>query len=62
MSRIHHAEEILASERNQFERYKEVTNEKIELDNKNLEQKCARFKEIVGQFNSNFKPILNENE
>lgn len=60
ISRIHHAEEILSSERNQFERYKEVTNQKIELDNKTLEQKCARFKEIVGQFNSNFKPILDD--
>ncbi len=60
ISRIHHAEEILASERAQFERYKEVTNEKIELDNKTLEQKCERFKEIVGQFNSNFKPILDD--
>lgn len=60
INRIHHAEEILTSERNQFEKYKEVTNQKIELDNKNLEQKCNRFKEIVGQFNSNFKPILDE--
>ena len=58
INRIHHSEEILASERNQFEKYKEVTNKKIELENKNLEQKCTRFKEIISQFNSNFRPIL----
>lgn len=58
MNRIHHAEEILSSEKAQFEKYKEVTNRKLELENKNLEQKCIRFKEIIGQFNLNFKPIL----
>lgn len=60
INRIHHAEEILASERNQFERYKEITNEKLELESKNFEQKCIKFKEIISQFNSNFKPITED--
>jgi len=53
---------MLDSEKNQFEKYKEVTNKKIELENKNIEQKCDRFKELINQFNSNFKPMIKEEE
>ncbi|MBQ9072707.1 MAG: hypothetical protein IJY25_06075 [Bacilli bacterium] len=61
ISRIKHAEEVLKSEKNQFEKYKEVNIKRIELENKNLEQKCDRFKNLISQFNSNFKPMI-ENE
>ena len=60
LNRIQHSQEILESERNQFEKYKEVNNKKIELENKNLEQKCDKFKELISQFNSSFKPIMKE--
>lgn len=60
LNRIKHAQEILDSDKKQFEKYKEVNNKKIELENKNLEQKCDRFKELINQFNSSFKPILEE--
>ena len=62
LNRIHNAEEILESEKNQFERYKDINNKRIELETKELEQKCARFKNIVGQFNTNFKPLIESNE
>ena len=62
LERIKHSQEILELDKNQFEKYKEVANKKIELENKSLEQKCDKFKEIIGQFNSNFKPIIKENE
>ena len=62
LNRIRHAEEILESEKNQFERYKEVTNKKIELENKNLQQKCDKFKDLISQFNSSFKPTIKEEE
>lgn len=62
LNRIQHSQEILESEKIQFEKYKEVTNKKIELENKNLEQKCDKFKELITQFNSSFKPIITEEE
>ena len=62
LNRIKHAQEMLNSEKNQFEKYKEVTNRKIELENKNIEQKCDRLKDLINQFNSNFKPIISEEE
>ena len=60
LNRIKHSQDILESERNQFEKYKEVNMKKIELENKNLEQKCDKFRELFSQFNSNFKPIMEE--
>ncbi len=62
LDRLHQEEEKIKSQRNQLEKYKEVTNKKIELETKNLEQKCARFKQIVSEFNSNFRPILEDKE
>ena len=62
LTRIKHSEEILESDKNQFEKYKEVTNKKLELENKNLEQKADKFKDLINQFNSRFKPVLKENE
>lgn len=60
LDRIKHSQEILESEKNQFEKYKEVTNKKLELENKNIEQKCDKFKALLNQFNANFKPIMKE--
>ena len=62
INRIKHAKEMLDSEKTQFEKYKEVTIRKIDLENKNIEQKCDRFKELINQFNSNFKPMIKEEE
>jgi len=62
LKRIHHAQEILESDKNQFEKYKEVSNKKIELENKNIEQKCDKFKELISQFNYSFKPLIKEEE
>ena len=60
LNRIKHSQEILESEKNQFEKYKDVNIKKIELENKTLEQKCDRLKEMVNQFNSNFKPMMEQ--
>lgn len=62
LNRIHHSEEILKSEKEQFEQYKEVNNQKIELETKNLELKFNKFKELIGQFNSKFQPVIKEEE
>ena len=60
LERIRHSEEVLSSEKSQFEKYKEVTTKKIELENKNLEQKCNKLKDIVSKFNVSFKPLKEE--
>ena len=62
LSRINQAKEQIEKEKEQFAKYKEIAIKKIDLDNKNLEQQCLKFKEIMGQFNSSFKPILNNEE
>lgn len=62
LDRLHQEQERINLEKDQLEKYKEVTNRKLELETKNLEQKCARFKKIVSEFNSNFKPILEGKE
>lgn len=62
LNRIKHAQDMLNSDKNQFEKYKEVTNRKIELENKNIEQKCDRFKDLINQFNLNFKPMISDEE
>ena len=60
MNRINHASEIFLSEKEQFEKYKAMTEEKLQLETRNLEIKCKRIKDMIGQFNNNFKPILEE--
>ena len=62
VSRINQAKEQIQSEKEQFAKYKDISMKKIELDNKNLEKKCLKFKEIMSQFNSNFKPIIDIEE
>ena len=35
---------------------------KLEHESKNLSQSCARFKELVAQFNSGFQKLPEENK
>lgn len=60
LDKIHHSEEILKANQTQFEKYKEICNQKIEIENKKLEQKFEKFKGIVAQFNDKFKPVIDE--
>lgn len=62
VSRINQAREHIEQDKEQFAKYKDIAMQKIELDNKNLEKKCLKFKEIMQQFNSNFKPVLDLEE
>lgn len=62
LQQIKRSNEILESEKKDFEQYKELENRRIELENKNLEDKYDKFKLIINQFNSNFKPILESNK
>lgn len=55
ISRLNQAKEQFEGEKKQFEKYKEISVKKIELDTNTLEQKCLKFKELMNQFNSNFK-------
>ena len=55
ISRLNQAKEQFEGEKKQFEKYKEISVKKIELDSNTLEQKCLKFKELMSQFNSNFK-------
>ena len=43
-------------------RYKELEEKKLEHESKNLSQSCARFKELVAQFNSGFQKLPEENK
>ena len=47
----------LQAQQEQFARYKELEQKKMDLEEKNLSQSCARFKELVSQFNSGFKDL-----
>ncbi len=52
----------LELQQSQFEKYKEIEEQKLELGNRNLSQSCARFKELVSQFNSGFSQLPSENK
>ncbi len=52
----------LEMQQTQFEKYKELEEQKLELGNRNLSQSCARFKELVSQFNSGFSQLPSENK
>jgi len=60
--RIRLANEELETSRQEFEKYKDVEKQKLELESKNLSQSCARFKELVSQFNSGFKVLPEEDK
>ena len=55
--RLRLANEELEDAKLQFEKYKDVEKQKLELESQNLSQSCARFKELVSQFNSGFKDL-----
>ena len=46
--------ESLEKEKAKCEEYKQNEQNKLEQESKNLSQSCARFKELVTQFNSGF--------
>ena len=55
--------EKIQFEREQFNSFKEVNNKRIEVENRDLEQQFNKFKQIIDQFNLNFKTSLeNKNE
>ena len=51
---------LFETEKEQFEKYKEMKEKKIDIANKELEQKCDKFKEVIAQFNMRFKKISGE--
>ena len=57
LERIKQGQKELQSQREQFAKTKELEEKKLELESKNLSQSCARFKELVSQFNSGFQQL-----
>ena len=53
--------EKLNKKSKEFEQYKEEVEKKLEMENKNLEEKCLKFKEIINIVNQNFE-TFSENE
>lgn len=62
LEKIETGKKELEVEKDQFERYKELEEKKLEHESKNLSQSCARFKELVAQFNSGFQKLPEENK
>lgn len=60
--KLKNAQAELDKQKEQFAKYKELEEKKLELENKNLSQSCARFKELVSQFNSGFQQLPGEKE
>ena len=54
-NRIEKEKELIKAEKEQFEKYKENKERKIELANKELEQKCDKFKGVIKEFNTRFR-------
>ena len=53
--KIEKEKELIKAEKEQFEKYKENKERKIELANKELEQKCDKFKGVIKEFNTRFR-------
>lgn len=47
----------LEIQKEQFAKTKELEEKKLELESQNLSQSCAKFKELVSQFNSGFQQL-----
>lgn len=62
LEKIETGKKELEVEKDQFERYKELEEKKLEHESKNLSQSCARFKELVAQFNSGFQKLPEGNK
>lgn len=56
---IENGQKTLQMQQEQFAKYKELEQKKLDLEEKNLQQSCARFKELVSQFNSGFEQLPN---
>lgn len=54
---ISQGQKELQMQQEQFAKYKELEQKKLDLEEKNLSQSCARFKELVSQFNSGFEQL-----
>lgn len=62
LEKIETGKKELEVEKEQFAKYKELEEKKLEHESKNLSQSCARFKELVAQFNSGFQKLPDENK
>ena len=62
LEKIKNAQKELQLQKEQFAKTKELEEKKLELESKNLSQSCARFKELVTQFNSGFQQLPNNKE
>lgn len=62
LEKIKNAQKELQLQKEQFAKTKELEEKKLELESKNLSQSCARFKELVTQFNSGFQQLPNSQE
>lgn len=60
--KIRNGQRELQTQREQFAKSKELEEKKLELESKNLSQSCARFKELVSQFNSGFQQLPGKND
>ena len=58
--RLRISNETFEKEKAEFEKYKELEKEKLELESKKLSESCARFKDLVTQFNSGFNKLPGE--
>lgn len=59
---LENTKKSLQNEQEQFAKYKELEQKKLDLEEKNLQASCARFKDLVSQFNSGFDQLPNENK
>lgn len=62
LEKIKNAQKELQLQKEQFAKSKELEEKKLELESKNLSQSCARFKELVTQFNSGFQQLPDNKE
>ncbi len=60
--KIRNGQKELQTQKEQFAKSKELEEKKLELESKNLSQSCARFKELVAQFNSGFQQLPGKND
>lgn len=60
--KIRNGQKELQTQKDQFAKSKELEEKKLELESKNLSQSCARFKELVSQFNSGFQQLPGKND
>lgn len=62
IEKIQYAARVLTADKEQFEKYRQVAMERVNLETRNLENRCSKFKDIVNQFNTNFKPSIDMKE